>query len=651
MKFIKTILTVFLALLTFLSCDKDETNNEEVQVSSIEVKAESFNLLKGETTQLAITVIPANATNKEIVWSSSNETIATVNKAGLVTGKGTGEVQITAKSVSNPSIIKSISLKILGENTNQIISITIEGKEAILISDNTFGIQVPNGTDLSVLKPEIIHNGYTIKPSMDDEIDFSEPVTYHVTSETGDSQDWTLKVIAVKDQPISPGFITKWITTNPGISDDYTIEIPTYPIEIFDFGYNYNVDWGDGMVEENISGNAKHSYEIPGTYYVIITGEFPRIYFNDQSYGDETDGPKIVLVNQWGNIQWRDFSRAFKGCLSLDVVATDTPDFSMVGRTEEMFRLCIKLEGNAAFNEWDVSTIYSAAYMFGNCYVFNQDIGKWDVSNISDMRGFFEGALIFNQYIGDWDVSNAETIYGMFQGAFNFNQDIGNWKFPKVTRLSIMFQSAPAFNQDISNWDVSKIEDFSAMFNGASSFNQPIGKWDMSSAKDATAMFQGASSFTSDITMWNVSNLESMGIMFAYNSAFNQDISGWDVSNVTKMGGVFWNNHVFNQDLSDWDTSNVTRMYGMFENATAFNRSLGNWNVSNVQDMEAMFKGSGLSTENYDATLIAWNNLPSLQYGVQFDGGYSQYCSSDVARQNLLDTHGWNITDGGENCN
>lgn len=649
MKFIKSIAKALLLFLTLLSCDKGETTNEEIKVSSIEVRAESNTLQIGETTQIFIQVFPANATNKEIAWSSSDETIATINSTGLVAGKSIGEVQITAESISNSSITQTVSLEILGESTNEIISIAVDGKEAILISENTFGIQVPNGTDLTSLKPEIVHDGHTISPSIDVERDFSQPVTFTVTSETGDSQDWTLKVIAVVDQPISPGFITKWITTNPGISDDHTIEIPTYPVD-FSY-YNYNVDWGDGMVEENMSGDAIHSYEIPGTYYVSITGGFPRIYFNDLFYETNTDREKIVSVNQWGNIQWENFSQAFKGCTELDVLALDTPDFSNVKSVDYMFGFCKKLEGNSSFNNWDVSTIESAAFMFSGCDVFNQNIGSWDVSNMRRTFGFFTNALTFNQFIGDWDLSNAEVVHSMFQGALSFNQDIGNWSFPNVTSLASLFQGADSFNQDISNWDVSKIESFSSMFSSAISFNQPIGKWNMSGAKDTSAMFQDASSFTSDITMWNVSNLQSIAAMFAYNSTFNQDISGWDVSNVTNMGGVFWNNSVFDQDLSNWDTSNVTRMDGMFENATSFDRGLGNWNVSKVQDMEAMFKGSGLSTENYDATLIAWNNLPSLQNEVEFDGGNSQYCSSETARQNLIDTYGWNITDGGKNCN
>lgn len=46
--------------------------------------------------QLIATVEPANATNKNIIWSSSNEEVATVNQKGLVTAKSIGETTITA---------------------------------------------------------------------------------------------------------------------------------------------------------------------------------------------------------------------------------------------------------------------------------------------------------------------------------------------------------------------------------------------------------------------------------------------------------------------------------------------------------------------------------------------------------------------------
>lgn len=49
-----------------------------------------------ETFQLEATIMPDNANNKNITWSSSNETVASVNKNGLVTPKSIGATTITA---------------------------------------------------------------------------------------------------------------------------------------------------------------------------------------------------------------------------------------------------------------------------------------------------------------------------------------------------------------------------------------------------------------------------------------------------------------------------------------------------------------------------------------------------------------------------
>ena len=49
-----------------------------------------------DTFQLTATIEPANANNKNIIWSSSNEEVATVNQKGLVTAKSIGETTITA---------------------------------------------------------------------------------------------------------------------------------------------------------------------------------------------------------------------------------------------------------------------------------------------------------------------------------------------------------------------------------------------------------------------------------------------------------------------------------------------------------------------------------------------------------------------------
>lgn len=86
----------------------------------------------GETMTLTATVMPANATNKNVIWSSSNTNIATVNQNGVVTGVKNGEVDIIATSQNDSSISqkKHIIVKQMPE------SISISGTVNLFINND-----------------------------------------------------------------------------------------------------------------------------------------------------------------------------------------------------------------------------------------------------------------------------------------------------------------------------------------------------------------------------------------------------------------------------------------------------------------------------------------------------------------------------------
>lgn len=376
-----------------------------------------------------------------------------------------------------------------------------------------------------------------------------------------DDNNWSISGDALA-AGCSPGaFITTWQTDNPGTSDLDEITIPIHPT---DAGYDFTVDWGDGTTTDWQDGDdpadLTHVYPISGTYIVEITGDFPRIFFNDSG-----DKEKILSVDQWGDIAWTSMANAFYGASNLEITATDAPDLSGVSGMAGMFR--------------DASSM-------------NSDLNHWDVSTITDMQRVFMGANAFNGDISNWDVSNTQVMTSMFSGA-------------------------SAFNQDISGWDVSGVISMGSMFNGASVFNQ-------------------------DISGWNVSNVQFINSMFSDAALFNQNIGNWDVSNATNMNRMFNDASVFNQNIGGWNVSNVTDMSVMFYNATAFNQDLGNWDVSNVINMTNMLDGSGLSTANYDATLIGWAGQ-SVQDGVILDAQDLEYCSGQAARNDLISNHNWTI--------
>jgi transglutaminase/protease-like cytokinesis protein 3 len=69
-----------------------------VLVTDVVVSAVAVPLAVGSTFQLSATVNPSNAGNKNIVWSTSDVTLAEVDKSGLVTAKAAGVVTITVTS-------------------------------------------------------------------------------------------------------------------------------------------------------------------------------------------------------------------------------------------------------------------------------------------------------------------------------------------------------------------------------------------------------------------------------------------------------------------------------------------------------------------------------------------------------------------------
>ncbi|WP_353777643.1 BspA family leucine-rich repeat surface protein [Winogradskyella sp. 3972H.M.0a.05] len=410
-------------------------------------------------------------------------------------------------------------------------------------------------------------------------------------------------------------FITTWQTDNVGDSNATSITIPTFPGE----SYNYQVDWSyDGVTfnveDANVTGDITHDYGVAGTYTVAISGTFPRIYFDDGG-----DNEKILTIEQWGSIQWTSMEGAFDDCANLNITnpTIDTPDLSNVTNLGTMFNDCLSF--NANVNNWDVSNVEIFDEMFSTCVIFDQPLNGWNMSSATSLSYMFYEAEAFNQPLNNWNTSSVTNMEGVFSSALAFDQDLNNWNTSNVTSMYEMFDAAEVFNGDISTWNVGNVEDMEDLFDGAYLFNRDISSWNVSKVEDMTSMFEGA-------------------------ELFNQDISGWNVSSVTNM-------------------------YRMFRNADNFDQNLGSWDIGSIVDisfqdgMEEMF-GSGpggikMSVANYDATLIGWNTdssgldgdgIDDIPQNIVFGGGKNTYCTSEVERQNLIDTHGWAVNDNGFDC-
>jgi len=272
-------------------------------------------------------------------------------------------------------------------------------------------------------------------------------------------------------------FVTVWETT----ASDNNITIPTNS----NYTYNYTVDWGDGTIENNVTGDITHIYSVDGNHTVKISGEFPTIkfYIGVDEDGDaliNNDAVQILSIIAWGDIIWKDMNSSLYKCINLNLNTLDIPELSFVKNMSNMF-----YQNN----------------------LFHQDIGNWDVSNVTNIHGMFYGTSSFNQDIGNWNVSNVTDMGCMFMYS-SFNQDIGEWNTSNVTSMASMFGQASSFNQDIGNWDTSNVISMASMFQSATDFNQNLSKWDTSSVETMFRMFKETSSLSDqNLSSWDVGNV------------------------------------------------------------------------------------------------------------------------------------------------
>ncbi len=363
-------------------------------------------------------------------------------------------------------------------------------------------------------------------------------------------------------------FVTTWKTDHVGISNDSSITIKVDDNEF----YNFDIDWNnDGFFEDiGVKKEITHQYDSAGTYTIRIKGNFPKFYF-DLNGQPQHDAQKLISIDQWGDMRWKDLSHAFAGCRNLTHEAVDTPNLDSAKTMFRMFAQAKKFNG--AIGNWDVSSVTNMAEMFSGASSFNQDIGDWDVSNVTNMSQMFNNASAFNQDIGNWDVSSVSNMSLMFRNLPEFNKYIGDWNVSNVKNIAAMFLGSSSFNQDLGNWDISKVSNMSAVFFKATSFDQNLGNWNINSALDMSGMLDNSglstANYDSLLIQWQAKphekniTLGAAGLQYCAADSARQRLidEGWIISGdslVDKCFTALWEN-----------TPNTEKQFSIFPNPTS----------------------------------------------------------------------------------
>jgi uncharacterized protein YjdB len=99
-----------------------------ILVTSITASPSILSALKiGAKQQLIPTVLPSNATNNDVTYSSSNAAVARVSPNGLVTAVATGTVNIVISATDGSGIKRNISVTVVPILVTSITASSIPG--------------------------------------------------------------------------------------------------------------------------------------------------------------------------------------------------------------------------------------------------------------------------------------------------------------------------------------------------------------------------------------------------------------------------------------------------------------------------------------------------------------------------------------------
>ena len=104
-----------------------EVVNAEVSVQKISLTPNNSTIEAGSVIQINAVIEPSNATNRDLVWESSDTSIATVDSNGVVKGLKSGTVTITAKTKDG---------KVIGSTTITIEEPIIDTDGMVTVYDN-----------------------------------------------------------------------------------------------------------------------------------------------------------------------------------------------------------------------------------------------------------------------------------------------------------------------------------------------------------------------------------------------------------------------------------------------------------------------------------------------------------------------------------
>jgi len=164
---------------------------------------------------------------------------------------------------------------------------------------------------------------------------------------------------------------------------------------------NFNVVWGDGTMDRNVTADITHNYPAAGIYKVAIVGVLPRVFYDN--LGDRL---KVKKILSFGDIVWGSFNAAFRGC-----GITDINRVIANGQAVDSFRRC--------FLSNQLTSIPSG--LFDNCPNVTDFFGCFQSNQLTSIpAGLFDNCPLVSNFTICFSVNQINTIpQGLFDNCPN----------------------------------------------------------------------------------------------------------------------------------------------------------------------------------------------------------------------------------------
>lgn len=126
-----------------------------IPVESISVRPTSVRMTVGATQQLRTIILPADATNKKVRWTSGNSSVVTVTSEGLIKALNTGTANVIARTTDGTNLSATCAVTVVaGGGGDEVLPGDVNGDGEINITDVTMLIFALLNDDFSDINME-----------------------------------------------------------------------------------------------------------------------------------------------------------------------------------------------------------------------------------------------------------------------------------------------------------------------------------------------------------------------------------------------------------------------------------------------------------------------------------------------------------------